>query len=95
MYAMVCTWLDIAYVMSIMSRFWQILGEKSGRRLSGSRGTWRGLLAEFWFIVELEITTSLEGFVDSNYVGCLGTGKSLTCYVFTTYGIAISWKASL
>lgn len=34
--------------------------------------------------------TTFEGFVNSNYVGCLGTGKSLT-----GYGIAISWKAGL
>jgi len=37
----------------------------------------------------------IEGFFDSDYVGCLNTIKSLISYIFTTYGIAISWKASL
>jgi len=36
-----------------------------------------------------------EGFVDSNFVGCLDLRKSLTDYVFTSYGIVISWKANL
>lgn len=40
-------------------------------------------------------TTTNEGFVDSDYVGCLYTRKSLIGYVFTTYGIAISWKPNL
>ena len=34
-------------------------------------------------------------FVDSDFVGCLDSRKSLTGYVFTTFGIAISWRASL
>lgn len=40
-------------------------------------------------------TTTNEGFVDSDYVGFLYTRKSLIGYVFTTYGIAISWKPNL
>jgi len=33
--------------------------------------------------------------VDSNYAGCLDTRKSITGYIFTAFGTAISWKASL
>ena len=35
------------------------------------------------------------GYVDSDFAGCLGLRKSLTGYVFTAYGTAISWKANL
>lgn len=37
----------------------------------------------------------VEAYVDSDYVGCIDTRKSLSGYIFTTYGGAISWKASL
>jgi len=40
-------------------------------------------------------TIAIEGFVDSDYVGCLDSRKSLTGFVFTSLGTAISWKASL
>ena len=36
-----------------------------------------------------------EGFVDSDYVGSLDTRTSLTGYVFTICGGAVSWKANL
>ena len=37
----------------------------------------------------------ITGFVDSDYTGCLDSRKSLTGYVFTAYGTAISWMACL
>ena len=40
-------------------------------------------------------TDAIEGFVDSDYAGCLDTRKSLTGYIFTAFGTAISWKANL
>ena len=40
-------------------------------------------------------TTDIEGFVDSNYVGYLYSRKSLVGFVFTAFGTAFSWKASL
>ena len=42
-----------------------------------------------------ENTVVIEGFVDSDFAGCLDTRKSLTGYVFTAFGTAISWKTSL
>ncbi|RDY12700.1 hypothetical protein CR513_02471, partial [Mucuna pruriens] len=35
------------------------------------------------------------GYVDSDYGGDLVRRRSLTCYVFTLYECAISWKATL
>ena len=37
----------------------------------------------------------LVGYVDANFVGSIDTRKSLTCYVFTLFGTAISWKSML
>jgi hypothetical protein len=39
---------------------------------------------------------SLEivGYSDSNFVGCLNTDRSTTCYVFKLAGGAISWSSS-
>ena len=37
----------------------------------------------------------ITGFVDSDFVGCLDSRKSLTGYVFIAFGTAVSWKASL
>lgn len=34
--------------------------------------------------------TEIKGFVDSNYLGCMDTIKSLSRYVFTMLGITIS-----
>lgn len=35
------------------------------------------------------------GFVDSDYVGDLDRRRSLTGYIFTLSGYAVSWKATL
>ena len=43
----------------------------------------------------LEDGEVLIGFVDSDFIVCLDTRKSLTGYVFTTFRTTISWKASL
>ncbi|RVW69880.1 Retrovirus-related Pol polyprotein from transposon TNT 1-94 [Vitis vinifera] len=37
----------------------------------------------------------LQGFVDVDYAGNIDTRKSLTGYVFTVFGGAVSWKANL
>jgi len=37
----------------------------------------------------------LVGYVDSNYAGDFDKRRSLTGYVFTIGGCAVSWKASL
>ena len=43
----------------------------------------------------LEDKEVLIGFVDFHFARWPDTRKSLTGYVFTAFGIAISWKASL
>jgi hypothetical protein len=42
-----------------------------------------------------DISSSVIGYVDSNYASDLNKRRSLTSFVFTLSGCAISWKATL
>ncbi|GKB23089.1 hypothetical protein Tco_0862490 [Tanacetum coccineum] len=48
---------------------------------------------EHWEAVKNEVV--LEGFSDSDYRGCLDSGKSTTGYVFTVGGTAVSWMSRI
>ena len=54
----------------------------------------KGLIfgADTGYVSHEEVIT---GYVDSDFVECLDTRKSLTGYVFIAFGTAISWKAGL
>lgn len=96
MYGMVCSRPDLAYAISVVSRFmanpgtchWEAL-KWTMRYLKGSTGL--GLL----FRKQEELVCQITGYVDSDYAGNLDTRKSLTGYIFTAYGTAISWKSVL
>ncbi|XP_058782988.1 uncharacterized protein LOC131657627 [Vicia villosa] len=98
MYAMVCTRPDIAYAVSLVSRYmanpgkahWQAL-KWILRYINGSLNRvliYGGALGEDGKAV-------IEGYVDSDYAGCMDSRKSISGYVFTMFGTAISWKATL
>lgn len=40
-------------------------------------------------------TPTIEGYMDSDYAGCLDTRKSLSGYIFKSCGGAVSWKSCL
>ncbi|XP_035545683.1 secreted RxLR effector protein 161-like [Juglans regia] len=96
MYAMVCSRPHLTYAVSLVSRFmsnprkphWHAI-KWVFQYLSGSRSL--GVK----FGKNVKRGSELEGFVDSDYVGNIDTRKSLTGFVFTTFGGAISWKANL
>ncbi|GJW67995.1 putative RNA-directed DNA polymerase [Tanacetum coccineum] len=84
MYVMVCTRPDIAHAVGVVSRF-----------MSNPRR--EHLEAVKWLLRYLKGTSKstlcfsrkvviLEGFFDSDYGGCLDSGKSTTGYVFTVGG---------
>ena len=98
MYAMVCTRPDIAYAVSLVSRYmanpgkahWQAL-KWILRYINGSLNRvliYGGALGE-------DSKAAVEGYVDSDYAGCMDSRKSISGYVFTMFGTAISWKATL
>jgi hypothetical protein len=93
MYAMICTRPDLAYAVSAISRYLANPGE----------GHWRAVQ---WILRYLKGTRDIclqfgssrngvVGFVDSDFAGDLDKRRSITGYVFSFGGCAISWKASL
>lgn len=96
MYSMVCSRPDIAYAMSVESRFMANPGEHhwealkwTMRYMNGSSNL--GLM----FKKQKEMNQPIIGFVDSDFAGNIDTRKSLTGFIFTLYGTTISWKSSL
>ena len=98
MYAMVCTKPDITYAVSLVSRYmaksgkahWQTL-RWIQRYINGSMNrvlVYGGALGE-------DSKAVIEGYVNSDYAGCMDSRKSISGYVFTLFGTTISWKATL
>ncbi|XP_073014568.1 secreted RxLR effector protein 161-like [Primulina eburnea] len=96
MYAMICTRPDLAYAVSMVSRFMANPGKTHWEALKWVmrylKGTVRYRLV---YGRANEITEALNGFVDSDFARCIDTRKSITGYVFTMFGTTISWKVSL
>nr|AAT44257.1 putative polyprotein [Oryza sativa Japonica Group] len=93
MYAMVCSRLDLSHALSVVSRYMANPGKEHWKVVQ-------------WIFKYLRGTSSaclqfgrsrdgLVGYVDSDFAGDLDRRRSLTGYVFTIGGCAVSWKASL
>ena len=99
MYAMVCTRPNLSYSVSLVSRFMANPGKAHWQALKWILRYIKGSIGKSLIYGEVkgyqENTVVIEGFVDSDFAGCLDTRKSLTGYVFTAFGTAISWKTSL
>ena len=96
MYAMVCTRPDLAYVVSIISRFMRNPGKAHWeavkwihRYLKGSPNL--GLVLDQHRVDP----GGAIGYVDDDYNGDLDQRRSLSAYIFTPCGFAISWYSSL
>jgi hypothetical protein len=92
-YAMVCTRLDIAYVVGVVSRFLSNPG----------REHWNAVK---WIMRYLQGTSKLSlsfgsgkpmlvGYTDSNMVGDVDTCKSTSGYLITFSGGVVSWQLRL
>lgn len=96
MYAMVCTRPDLAYAVSMVSRYMHNPGKNHWsavkwifRYLKGTSHL--GLV----FDRSMATTDKVVGYVDSDYGGDLDRRRSLSGYIFTLCNGAISWKATL
>ena len=96
MYAMVCTRPDISQAVSVVSRYMANPGKGHWeavkwilRYLKGTSDI--GLL----YGRDKTISRDMVGYVDSDYAGDLDKRRSLTGYLFTLGGCAVSWKATL
>ena len=93
MYAMVCSRPDLSYAMSLVSRYMANPGKKHWKAVQWIFRYLRGISKA---CLKFGRTGGgLVGYVDSDFAADLDKRGSLTGYVFTVGGCAISWKATL
>nr|GEW03723.1 retrovirus-related Pol polyprotein from transposon TNT 1-94 [Tanacetum cinerariifolium] len=96
MYAMVCTRLDLAHAISVVSRYMnnpdKMHWEAVKCILCYLKGTSNIRLS---FEKDRASPNGVIGYVDSDYTGDLDARKSLSSYIFSHCGSAISWYLSL
>nr|GEW92020.1 retrovirus-related Pol polyprotein from transposon TNT 1-94 [Tanacetum cinerariifolium] len=96
MYAMFCTRPDLAHAVSVVSRYMHNPGKMHWEAvkciLRYLKGTSNIGLS---FKKSCASPNGVVGYVDSDYAGDLDARKSLSSYIFSHYGSAISWYSSL
>lgn len=96
MYAMICTRPDIAYGVSLVSRF---MGNPSKEHWKSVKWMLRYLKGTvdkgLVFSSNTRNDSCIEGYCDSDFAADLDRRRSLTGYAFTLGGNLISWKANL
>ncbi len=95
MYAMVCTRPDLAHAVSVVSRFMGNPGKTHWEAVKWIMRYLRGTVDVCLVYGTDGFAGGLVGYTDSDYGGDLMRRRSLTCYIFTLYGCAVSWKATL
>ena len=96
MYAMVCTRPDLAYAVSMVSRYMHNPGKDHWSAIKWIFRYLKGATdISLVFDRSKATTNDVVGFVDSDYGGDLDRRRSLSGYIFTLCNSAISWKASL
>ncbi|XP_073278706.1 secreted RxLR effector protein 161-like [Primulina huaijiensis] len=96
MYGMVCSQPYLEHSISQISRFMADPGENHWEALKWTLSYLKGTskLGLMFQGQKENSSQPLEGYVDTDFSGNLDTRKSITGYIFTLYGTAISWKAS-
>ncbi|GJY56996.1 retrovirus-related pol polyprotein from transposon TNT 1-94 [Tanacetum coccineum] len=92
MYVMVCTRLDIAYAMSVGSRYMAHPGKEHWNAVKRIFRYLKGT-SDAGLIYDGEHEYLVAGY--SDYVADLNARRSLTGYVFTIRNSVVSWKATL
>ncbi|KAH9667833.1 hypothetical protein KPL70_021191 [Citrus sinensis] len=96
MYAMVCTRPDVANGFGLVSRF---MGNPGKEHWEAAKWLLRYLKGtEEYGVVFGQVnnaSSKVLGYVDSNFVGDLDKRRSVTSFVFTLCGGAVSWKSTL
>eukprot|EP00253_Pinus_taeda_P008798 PITA_08798 len=96
MYAMVCTRLDIAHVVGVLSRFMSKLGKEHWTMVKRVFRYLRGT-SDYGLCYQgrpgLDRVLDIRGFVDANWAGDLDQRRSISGYVFNLFGGAISWMS--
>jgi len=91
MYAMICTRPDLAYALSIVSRYMRNLGKDHWKAMKWILHYVNGSLDRCLVFDKHKTTTyNIAGFVDCDYGGYLDCKRSTSCYIFTMCVGAIS-----
>nr|GEZ12513.1 retrovirus-related Pol polyprotein from transposon TNT 1-94 [Tanacetum cinerariifolium] len=96
MYLIVCTRPDIAYAVSVVSRY-------LANTCKNHWETMKWILKYLWGTANVGLVygtnhgnhVNVTGFVDSDYAKDPHKGRSITGYVFLVHGCVVSWKATL
>ncbi|GKC60480.1 retrotransposon protein, putative, ty1-copia subclass [Tanacetum coccineum] len=96
MYLMVCTRPDIAYVVSIVSRYLANPGKNHWEAVKWILKYLKGT-ADVGLVYGRDQGkhVDVDGFVDADYAKDPDKGRSITGYVFMVHGCVVSWKATL
>nr|GEX57920.1 retrovirus-related Pol polyprotein from transposon TNT 1-94 [Tanacetum cinerariifolium] len=96
MYLMVCTRPDIAYVVSIVSRYLTNPGKNHWEAVKWILKYLKGT-ADVGLVYGRDQgkPVDVDGFVDAHYAKDPDKGRSITGYVFMLHGCVVSWKATL
>ncbi|KAE8702282.1 hypothetical protein F3Y22_tig00110483pilonHSYRG00048 [Hibiscus syriacus] len=95
MYAMVCTRPNISHAVSVVNRYMGCPGKEHWQAVKWILRYLRGTADLCLVYDQSNCSSNVTGYVDSDYAGDLDKRRSLTGYVFTYFGGAISWKAVL
>ena len=98
MYVMVCTIPDIAYVVSLLSRYMENPGKAHWQALKWILRYINGSLNRvliYGGALDEDSKAVIEGYIDSDYAGCMDSRKYISGHVFTMFDTTISRKAIL
>lgn len=96
MYPIVCTRIDVAYGVSLVSWFMSSPGKDHWLAIKWILRYLKGTMnVGLRFKSTSETDEMVSGFEDSDYAGRIDKIKSLTGYIFTICDTGGSWKASL
>ena len=92
MYTMTCTRPDVAYALSVASRYQANPGEEHWKVVKTILKYLRRTKDQFLIYGESEL--KLKGYTDASFASDKDDSKSISGYVFTLNGGAVSWKSS-
>ncbi|KAH9762289.1 hypothetical protein KPL70_000762 [Citrus sinensis] len=96
MYAMVCTRANIAYAVSVVSRFMSNPGKLHWDAVKWVMRYLKGTLDHgLMYGKSKHEVCEVRGYVDSDFAGDLDRRKSISGYLFMLDSCLISWKATL
>ena len=93
MYAMICTRLDIVYAVGNVSRFLTNLGKEHWEAVKWILRYMRGTSKMCLCFGSVE--PMLDGYIDSNMAGDVDSRKSISGFMMTFAGGAVSWQSKL